>query len=85
MLGGSKAPTFIVVAGDRFPEARDDVDEQKRQIAGALRGGRWRVPEIVDRLSDAKSFYTDSISRVTVDQWSRGRVVLLGDSAWGTP
>ena len=83
MLGGSKAPTFIVVAADRFPEARDDVDEQKRQVAGALRGGRWRIPEIVDRFPDARSFYTDSISRVTVEQWSRGRVVLLGDSAWG--
>lgn len=83
MLGGSKAPTFIVVAADRFPGARDDVDEQKRQIAGALREGRWRIPEIVDRFADARSFYTDSISRVTVDRWSRGRVVLLGDSAWG--
>ncbi len=83
MLGGSKAPTFIVVAADRFPEARDDVDEQKRQIAGALREGRWRIPEIVDRFADARSFYADSISRVTVDRWSRGRVVLLGDSAWG--
>lgn len=83
MLGGSKAPTFIVVAADRFPDARDDVDEQKRQIAGALQGGRWRIPEIVDRFADARSFYADSISRVTVEQWSRGRVVLLGDSAWG--
>lgn len=83
MLGGSKAPTFIVVAADRFPEARDDVDEQKRQIAGALQGGRWRIPEILDRFPDARSFYSDSISRVTVEQWSRGRVVLLGDSAWG--
>jgi 2-polyprenyl-6-methoxyphenol hydroxylase-like FAD-dependent oxidoreductase len=34
----------------------------------------------VDGLSDV---YLDSISRVEVDRWSRGRVVLLGDSAFG--
>lgn len=27
--------------------------------------------------------YFDSISRVTMPRWSAGRVVLLGDAAWG--
>ena len=31
----------------------------------------------------ADEFYLDSIARVTADHWSDGRVVLLGDAAYG--
>lgn len=83
MLGGTKAPAFFVFASPLLPPARDDVDVQKRQVADALRDGRWRLPELVAQLPAARDFHMDSISRATVDRWSRGRVVLLGDSAWG--
>lgn len=83
MLGGTKAPAFFVFASPLLPPARDDVDVQKRQVADALRDGRWRLPELVAQLPGARDFHMDSISRATVDRWSRGRVVLLGDSAWG--
>jgi 2-polyprenyl-6-methoxyphenol hydroxylase-like FAD-dependent oxidoreductase len=83
MLGGGKAPTFLVFASPLLPPARDDVDVQKAQAAEALRGGRWRIPELVAGFPDARSFSMDSISRVTVDHYARGRTVLLGDSAWG--
>ncbi len=83
MLGGTKAPAFLVFAGPPLPPARDDVDRQKQQVAEALRLGKWRIPELLEQLPDARDFYMDSISRATVDHWSRGRVVLLGDSAWG--
>lgn len=83
MLGGSKAPTFLVFAAPPLPPARGDRDVQEAQVALALRNGRWRIPELVALLPEARSFHMDSISRVTIDHWSRGRVVLLGDSAWG--
>ncbi|MFZ7086580.1 FAD-dependent monooxygenase [Curtobacterium sp. RRHDQ10] len=83
MLGGSKAPTFLVFASPLLPPSRDDVQLQQQQATHALRDGRWRIPELVAGFKDARSFYMDSISRVTADHWSRGRVVLLGDSAWG--
>ncbi|PZF61525.1 FAD-dependent oxidoreductase [Curtobacterium sp. MCBD17_013] len=83
MLGGGKAPVFLVFASPLLPSARDDVDMQKRQAADALRDGAWRIPEIIGRFGEAHSFYMDSISRVTVDHYARGRTVLLGDAAWG--
>ncbi|MBO4269445.1 FAD-dependent oxidoreductase [Microbispora triticiradicis] len=42
----------------------------------------WLVPEALEGLKHADSVYFDNISQMVVDQWSRGRVVLLGDAAW---
>ena len=82
-LGGSKAPAFFVFASDPLPGPRDDVDAQKKQVMDAYRGGRWRLPELMARIPGAQDFYMDSISRVSTDHYARGRVVLLGDSAYG--
>ena len=81
-LGGGKAPAFLVFASDGV-SARDDVAAQKQQVVDAYRGGAWRLPELMAKLPGATDFYLDSISRATVDRWSRGRVVLVGDAAYG--
>jgi 2-polyprenyl-6-methoxyphenol hydroxylase-like FAD-dependent oxidoreductase len=83
ILGGSKASAFLVFASDELPPSRDNVDVQKQQVIKAFAGGAWRIPELMAKLPDASEFYLDSISRATVDRYSRGRVALLGDSAWG--
>ncbi|TQS46154.1 FAD-dependent monooxygenase [Cryptosporangium phraense] len=82
-LGGSKAPAFFVFAGRLEPGVREDVAAQKQRVAEAYRGGKWRLPELVGKLEGASEFYLDSISRVTVEHYSAGRVALVGDSAYG--
>ncbi|WP_326829732.1 FAD-dependent monooxygenase [Streptosporangium sp. NBC_01810] len=42
----------------------------------------WVVPEVLAGMDRTDSVYFDSISQVVAKQWSRGRVVLLGDAAW---
>ena len=82
-LGGGKAPAFLVFASDPLPEVRDDVPAQRQQVLDAFRGGGWRIPELMAQLPAATDFYMDSISRATLDHYSRGRVVLVGDAAYG--
>ena len=43
----------------------------------------WHVPALLDGLPAATELYFDSISRVHVDRWSNGRLVLLGDAGYG--
>ncbi|GLY46780.1 FAD-dependent monooxygenase [Lentzea sp. NBRC 102530] len=81
-LGGSKAPAFFVFASDQLHD-RDDVDTQKETLVNAYRDGRWRIPELLAKIPDATDFFMDSISRVTLERYSTGRVALVGDSAWG--
>ncbi|HWO64931.1 MAG TPA: FAD-dependent monooxygenase [Umezawaea sp.] len=79
-VGGPKADAFLVFASEPLDYDRYDPAQQKALLRNAFRDGGWRMSEVVDGLTDV---YLDSISRVEVDRWSRGRVVLLGDSAFG--
>jgi len=83
-VGGSKAPAFFVFASPELTYDRYDAEQQADILRAAYAGGRWRVPELLERLPQARSVYLDSISRVTMDRWSTGRVVLLGDAAYGS-
>ena len=82
-LGGVKAPAFFVFASGPLDYDRDDVDQQKKLVVDAYRGGAWRIPELIAKIPDAREFYLDSISRVTMDHYTRGRVALVGDAAYG--
>lgn len=81
--GGPKAPVFFVFASAPLDHLRADVDAQKQALREAYRGAGWKVPQLLEQLPSATDFYLDSISRVTTDRYSRGRMVLVGDSAYG--
>ncbi|GII87438.1 FAD-dependent oxidoreductase [Sphaerisporangium siamense] len=82
-LGGPKAPAFFVFAAGEIPFDRFDAGRQKRILCDAYQGAGWRVPEIVAAASASDDFYLDSISRTEIDHYAKGRVVLLGDAAYG--
>jgi 2-polyprenyl-6-methoxyphenol hydroxylase-like FAD-dependent oxidoreductase len=46
-----------------------------------FRDAAWPGPELLDRLNAVEDFYFDSVSRVRLECWSKGRVALLGDAA----
>lgn len=81
--GGPKAPVFFVFSSEPLCYDRDDVEQQKDLLRNAYRGAAWKTQELLAQLPTAKDFYLDAISRVTIDHYSRGRVVLLGDAAYG--
>jgi 2-polyprenyl-6-methoxyphenol hydroxylase-like FAD-dependent oxidoreductase len=41
----------------------------------------WRTPELLSAYLAADDVYFDSVTRIRMDSWSRGRVTLLGDAA----
>lgn len=82
-LGGPKAPAFFVFASPELSYDRYDTERQKACLVKAYQGAGWRVPELLAKVPASTDFYLDSISQVRVDRYSRGRVVLLGDSAYG--
>ncbi len=58
-----------------------DVDQHKRLLTSVYAGAGWRLPELLDRVTVADDLYFDSVSRVRVPTWSRGRIGLVGDAA----
>ncbi len=82
-VGGPKASAFFVFASPELDYDRGDTAIQRKLVTEAYRDAGWRVPELIAKLPDAREFYLDSLARVTIDHYSRGRVVLLGDAAYG--
>jgi 2-polyprenyl-6-methoxyphenol hydroxylase-like FAD-dependent oxidoreductase len=62
---------------------RRDVAQQRRFVADAFAGLGWEVPRLLEAMAEAPDFYFDRISQVQMDRWSAGRVVVLGDAAYG--
>ncbi|ONI71569.1 FAD-binding monooxygenase [Kribbella sp. ALI-6-A] len=73
----------------RSPEIsynRRDVEEQKALLARRFQDVGWHARKVLDGMRTAEDFYLDSTSSVVVPEWSRGRVVLLGDAGYcGSP
>jgi 2-polyprenyl-6-methoxyphenol hydroxylase-like FAD-dependent oxidoreductase len=81
--GGPKAPAFFVFASEQLDYDRYDTGQQKALLRKAYEGGKWRIPELMAKLAQADDVYLDSLSLVKIDRYSAGRVVLLGDAAYG--
>lgn len=79
--GGHETAAFIFRAPAR-PNIRDqDTDQNKQLVIDTYNGMGWRVPELLDRVSDSEDLYFDSVSQIRLDSWARGRTVLVGDAA----
>jgi 2-polyprenyl-6-methoxyphenol hydroxylase-like FAD-dependent oxidoreductase len=77
------AQTLFVFKSPVLQYDRRDVDQQKAILREQFSGLGWHVPTLLEALPAATELYFDSISRVRVDRWSTGRIVLLGDAGYG--
>lgn len=54
---------------------------QKHLVAEGFSKAGWRVPELLERVTDSDDMYFDAVSQVQMPSWSDKRVVLVGDAA----
>jgi 2-polyprenyl-6-methoxyphenol hydroxylase-like FAD-dependent oxidoreductase len=79
--GGHPGAAFMFRAPQIPQFDHRDLDQHKRLLCDAYAGAGWRVPELLDRVRAADDLYFDSVSRIQVPTWSRGRIGLVGDAA----
>ncbi len=61
------------------------VESQLAILRERFRGAGWQTGRIVEGFAARPDeFYTQRMEQVVVSTWSKGRVVLLGDAAWGS-
>lgn len=77
---GGRAVAFFGFRTDRF--GADDAVRVEDVLPNLYGDMGWLVPDALAGLRTAESIYFDNISQITVDRWSKGRVVLAGDAAW---
>ncbi|WP_174186211.1 FAD-dependent monooxygenase [Nocardia barduliensis] len=81
---GPKAQQMYMFASPELDYARDDSAQQRRILTATYAEVGWEVPRMLAELAGFDDFYMDSISQVRMpDGYSKGRVALVGDSAYG--
>ncbi|HEY7201243.1 MAG TPA: FAD-dependent monooxygenase [Candidatus Dormibacteraeota bacterium] len=57
-------------------------EQQQELLADRFSRAGWEVPRMLAAMPRATDFSFDSMGQVHLDEWSRGRVVLLGDAGY---
>jgi 2-polyprenyl-6-methoxyphenol hydroxylase-like FAD-dependent oxidoreductase len=60
---------------------RHDVAAQKQLLRETFADVKWEARRMLEMMAAAPDFYFDSLSQVKMDDWSSGRVALIGDAA----
>lgn len=81
--GGTKAPAFFVFAADVLDYNRYDLEERKEIIASHYTGMGWRTADIVAAIRRSDDVYLDSVAKVNMDRYTKGRIALVGDAGYG--
>lgn len=85
MLNAYKNKTDIIfgfVSDTEIAYGYRDEAQQRSMIAAQFCDVGWRAAEMLRELDSTQSFYFDKLCQVRMPAWSRGRVVLVGDSAY---
>jgi 2-polyprenyl-6-methoxyphenol hydroxylase-like FAD-dependent oxidoreductase len=78
----SDAKALFLFASPPLAYDRHDTRRQQQLLADAFASVGWETPRLLAAMRHAPDFYFDSLSQVHLDQWSRGRVVLIGDAGY---
>jgi 2-polyprenyl-6-methoxyphenol hydroxylase-like FAD-dependent oxidoreductase len=78
---GTGSPGVAFMFRSRARIDHRDADAARELLQGIYRDVGWRAQELLPRYLAAEDVYFDSVSRIRMSSWSRGRVTLLGDAA----
>lgn len=59
-----------------------DEEQQRKIILEKFAGESWRTNELLKEVQDSKTFYFDKFCQIKMPSWTKGRVALVGDSAY---
>lgn len=79
----TEARALLIYRGPPMEREGRDAAAQVASVGEAFRGMGWRSAEVLRGLRASEDLYVDAIATVHLPAYSRGRVALLGDAAWG--
>jgi 2-polyprenyl-6-methoxyphenol hydroxylase-like FAD-dependent oxidoreductase len=78
---GNPLAAFIFWSPEISKLDHSDTDQHKRILETMFANIGWKVPSILDAVRASNELYFDSVSRVELADWARGRVALVGDAS----
>ncbi|MFE7800569.1 FAD-dependent monooxygenase [Nocardia sp. NPDC057440] len=83
--GGSKAQQLYMFAAEELDYDRNSTTDQRRVIKQTYADLGWELPRMLTEIDEFEDVFLDSISKVDMKKvgYTKGRVALVGDSAYG--
>jgi 2-polyprenyl-6-methoxyphenol hydroxylase-like FAD-dependent oxidoreductase len=85
MLNAYNDKTDIVLcfsSENEIPYDYRDEAQQRKIISEQFACQSWRIPELLEKIENATSFYFDKVCQIKMPSWTKGRVALVGDAAY---
>lgn len=82
-MRGDRTLFLLIFAGEQssYIDPRD-TQAQKDILHAEFGHAGWECPQILAALNTCDELYFDRVSQIRMDTWTRGRVTLVGDSAF---
>ncbi len=61
---------------------RLDVPAQHEFLRRHYAGVGWETPRVLDELGGSPDYFFESVGQMRLEQWSRGRIAVVGDAAY---
>ncbi|WP_433660336.1 FAD-dependent monooxygenase [Nocardia sp. CA-128927] len=76
------AKAVFAFESDQLDYDYRDIAQQKRIVADTFADAGWAVPRLLAHLATADDFYFDAMAQIHMDDWSKGRIALVGDAGY---
>jgi len=76
------ATFFIFTSPEKLIYDHNDIEKQKQFLKNEFMNAGWKCPEILSKIDATSDFYFDSISQIKMENWSKGRITLVGDAGY---
>ncbi|MFC4104247.1 FAD-dependent monooxygenase [Paenibacillus xanthanilyticus] len=79
-----EAKGLFVFKSAPLPYDRHDIEAQKKLVADVFGNETgWETPRLLQAMKQTEDFYFDEICQIHMPAWSKGRIALVGDAAYG--
>lgn len=75
--------SFCFFSEQELPFHYRDSAQQEAIVRGQFAGEGWRTAELLEEVTKAGTAYFDKFWQVKMPSWTKGRVALVGDAAYG--
>ncbi|MCF0055072.1 FAD-dependent monooxygenase [Dyadobacter sp. CY356] len=69
-------------ASNQITFDRYNIEQQKQIVIDAFEGIGWKLPQLLEELKVADTFYLDQGCQIKMPTWTSGRVALIGDAGY---
>lgn len=71
---------FVFASPEKLKYEHHDIEKQKQILKNEFMNIGWKCKELLSDIEKTKDFYFDAVSQIKMQNWSKGRITLIGDA-----